>query len=148
MTLADINALDTAAFVARFGALFASASLAVIARAFVLSLLAWFGDAFLFWVCAQGLGLQLDAASAIGIAVAADLATVIPSAGGYVGTYELGVVSAGVAMGFSSTQMLPLAIVAHAVAVIPLAVLGLGVILARSLTAGRLRRSTEQAIGA
>ena len=133
---------------ARFGALFASASAPVIARAFVLSLLAWFGDAFLFWVCAQGLEHQLDLVSAIAIAVAADLATVIPSAGGYVGTYELGVMSAGVALGLSSTQMLPLAVVAHAVAVIPLALLGLGVILARGVTAGRLRRSTEQTVGA
>lgn len=99
--------------------------------AYALSVLAWLGDTIVVWSAGRGLDIALDPVQAMGIGIAAALSTALPSAGGYVGTYELAVVAVGVGLGIPAADALSLAIVSHVVAVVPPAATG-AVVLARS----------------
>lgn len=112
------------------GALVAVSWRALLA-AYALSVLAWLGDTVVVWSAGRGLDIALDPVQAMGIGIAAALSTALPSAGGYVGTYELAVVAVGVGLGIPAADALSLAIVSHVVAVVPPAVTGV-VVLARS----------------
>jgi hypothetical protein len=97
--------------------------------ALILSSLAWAGDIAVVWLCAQAIGTNISPAAALTIAVGAALATALPAAGGYLGTYELGAVAFGAMAGVPSSTSLAVALVAHAFAVLPLALVGVVVIL-------------------
>jgi len=112
----------------RFLAAIAAASLPALATGFVLSVIAWLGDGLLIWACATSLGIPLSLPQAMAIGVGAALATILPSAGGYVGTYELGVLAAGSVFGIPAPELLSLALVAHLMAVVPLALMGAAVV--------------------
>jgi uncharacterized membrane protein YbhN (UPF0104 family) len=96
--------------------------------AYGLSLVAWIGDAVLFWACASSLSIQVTFPMAMAIGIGAALATIVPSAGGYIGTYELGVIAAGAMSSISGAALLSLALLAHVMTVVPLALLGVVVI--------------------
>jgi uncharacterized membrane protein YbhN (UPF0104 family) len=103
----------------------AGVRLPVATAAYGLSVVAWFGDAILFWSCARAVGLDLAPADAMVIAIGAALGTALPAASGYVGTYELGVVALASLVGIGSESALAVALLAHFLAIVPMAMVGL-----------------------
>ena len=111
-----------------------------------ISIGAWLLDAATFWLAGQAVGAGISYAGAALIAGVTVLGTAIPSAPGYVGTFELAAITVAGLLGVPATEALALAIVAHVVTLVPmalggavsLAVLGLGMgEVARSAEAGR-----------
>jgi uncharacterized protein (TIRG00374 family) len=90
----------------------------------LLSVGAWFCDAAMIFFVARALQIQLDPAEAILISAVTVLSTAIPSAPGYVGTYELAAVTIATALGVPSGPALAMAVLAHALAIVPSAVGG------------------------
>lgn len=78
-------------------------------------------EGVIFWACALALGIPLDLPAAYLIAAVTILATAVPSAPGYVGTFHAAAVATGVALGVPTDAALALAIVAHLVTTLPLA---------------------------
>ena len=96
----------------------------VVIFAAVLSLGAWLCDAAMIWFVGQALGIHLAPAEAVLISAITVLSTAIPSAPGYVGTYELAAVSVATALGVASGPALALAVLAHSLAIVPSALAG------------------------
>lgn len=90
----------------------------------LLSVVAWGLDASLIWLAAWSLGVTLEPAQAVLIAGVAVLATVIPAAPGYIGTYELAATAAGVAVGIAPETALAIAVLAHALTLLAITVGG------------------------
>lgn len=97
---------------------------AAISGALALSLLAWLLDASLYWLVARSLGVDLSPIGAILIAAVTVLSTALPSAPGYLGTFELAAVAAAGVVGIEPTTALAFAIVTHGVAILPTALGG------------------------
>ena len=95
-----------------------------IAAALAVSVVVWLLDASLYWLVARSLGVELAPAGAVLVSAVAVLSTAIPSAPGYLGTFELAAVAAAAALGIDRETGLALAVVAHAVAVVPLSLAG------------------------
>lgn len=89
-----------------------------------LSLAAWFCNAVMFWLVGQAVGASLSPAAAILIMAVTVLATAIPSAPGYVGTFELAAVTVATSLGVPAELALALAVLAHLLGVLPTAVGG------------------------
>jgi uncharacterized protein (TIRG00374 family) len=95
----------------------------------LLSVIAWGFEASMYWAIARGFGPPLS--SAMGAAAAllttgvANLATLVPAAPGYVGTFEAGVLLAAYgALGMPRGLALSYAIVVHAALWFPVTLLG------------------------
>ena len=86
-------------------------------------------------------GADLSLGAALAIAVGAALASALPAAGGYLGTYELGAVAFGGMAGVPSSTALAVALVSHAFAVLPLALAGVIVVLRGGLRGLRPNRA-------
>jgi uncharacterized membrane protein YbhN (UPF0104 family) len=97
--------------------------------ALLISALAWVGDIAVVWAGARAIGTDLSLAAAVAIAVGAVLATAVPAASGYVGTYELGAVAIGSLAGTPPDTILAIALLSHVFAVVPTGLLGLVVAL-------------------
>lgn len=95
------------------------------AGALLLSAMAWLGDVTTFWACARALGVDLGLPAVATIAVGAALGTALPAASGYLGTYELGAVAIGSIAGTNPDSILAIAVLAHVVAVVPIALVGM-----------------------
>jgi glycosyltransferase 2 family protein len=95
-----------------------------VALAAGLSLAAWPLDALLIWLVAASIHIELSLPAAALISAAAVLSTAVPSAPGYVGTYELAAAFAAQAMGVPESPAFALAILAHAFTVLPAAIAG------------------------
>jgi len=93
--------------------------------AVALTSVAWLLEALTVWLAAASLSIPLDPAGAMAIAAVAVLSTVIPAAPGYVGTYELAASAAGTALGLPPETALALAVLVHAVILVPLTIAGL-----------------------
>ena len=93
--------------------------------AVALTSVAWLLEALIVWLAAASLSIPLDPAGAMAIAAVAVLSTVIPAAPGYVGTYELAASTAGTAIGLPPETALALAVLVHAVTLVPLTIAGL-----------------------
>jgi len=109
----------------QFLASLAGIRLSVATLVFGLSAVAWIGDAVLFWSCARAVGVDLAPTNAMVIAIGAALGTALPAASGYVGTYELGVVTLASLVGIGSETALAVALLAHVLAIVPMTLLGL-----------------------
>ena len=107
-----------------------------------LSLLAWLLDASIFWLVGRALGIDVGYPAAVVIGAVAVLATAVPSAPGYVGTFELAATSAAVAMGVPQAEAVALALVAHAITAVPIALAGAAAVV---LTGSGLRRLAREA---
>lgn len=90
----------------------------------VLSLGAWLSDAAVFWLVGQALGLELSALGALLVTAITVLATAIPSAPGYLGTFELAAVSVAGAVGIPGPAAFAFAVLAHVMAIVPSAIGG------------------------
>ena len=95
-----------------------------IAIAAAISSVAWLLDATTFWLVAQSLGIDLGFGVAVLVAAVTVLGTAIPSAPGYVGTFELAAASVAVALGVPDAAALGLALVAHGATLLPPAIAG------------------------
>lgn len=109
----------------RFLRAFAAARPPVIVRAWLLSLLAWSCDVLVVWLCAQALGIAVSPGTAALIAAGAAVGAALPAAAGYLGTYELGAMTMAAFAGVPADEALQIALLAHAIAVLPLALVGL-----------------------
>jgi hypothetical protein len=85
---------------------------------------AWLLDASVFWLVGQSLGLGISPAGAMLVSVLAVLSTAIPTAPGYVGTFELAAVAALGVSGIVGEAALAFAVLAHLMAVLPLSLAG------------------------
>lgn len=95
-----------------------------IAAAAGLSLLAWILDAAIYLLAARAIGIDLPVHAAVVISAVAALSTAVPSAPGFVGTFELAISTIAQAFGVEAATALALAIVVHAVALIPTSLAG------------------------
>ena len=89
-----------------------------------LCVVGWLLDGTIYWAAAQALGIDLGPAGAMLVSAITALGTAIPSAPGYVGTFELAASTVAVALGVPAEPALALAILVHALTVLALAVGG------------------------
>ena len=102
-----------------------------------LSCLCWGLDALVFWLVAQAIGVQLSVPAAVLIAGMTVLVTAIPAAPGYVGTYELAATTTAAALGVPGPEALAVAVLAHILTTVPLALAG---VLALAISGARWPR--------
>lgn len=104
----------------------------------LISAVCWMLDATTFWLVARSIGAPVDPASALLIAAVTVLGTALPSAPGYVGTFELAAATTARALGVAAAPALALAVLAHAATVLPTAGGGAVSLLAMNARLGRL----------
>ncbi len=109
-----------------------------VAAAALLSVIGWFLDALIVGLVAASLGLSIGPGEAVLISAVGALATAIPSAPGYLGTYEVAVTAAAVAMGLSGAEGLALAIATHAIVLGPVLLAGVVALARTGATLGGL----------
>jgi glycosyltransferase 2 family protein len=102
-----------------------------------LSCVCWGLDALVFWLVAQAIDVPLSVPAAVLIAAMTVLVTAIPAAPGYVGTYELAATSTAAALGVPGAEALAVAVLAHVLTTVPLA---LGGVLALGISGARWPR--------
>ena len=108
-----------------------------------LSLGAWVLDATSFWLAGRAVGVELGYGEAALIAGVTVLGTAIPSAPGYVGTFELAAVAAAGAIGVPIDEAFALAVVAHAATLIPIALAGAACVALLGARFGEIARIAE-----
>jgi uncharacterized protein (TIRG00374 family) len=117
-----------------------------IATAASLSFLAWPFDALLVWLVSSSINVDISPGAAALISAAAVLSTAVPSAPGYLGTYELAAASAAQAMGVASSPAFAVAVLAHAFTILPAAIAGgVSLVLLRDSPAGALPSAESNA---
>jgi uncharacterized protein (TIRG00374 family) len=109
-----------------------------IAVAAVVSAVCWLLDMTTFWLVARSLGIELSPAAALLVAAVTVLGTALPSAPGYVGTFDLAAATTAQALGVGSASAFALAVVAHVMTVVPIAVAGAVSLVAMDARLGRL----------
>ena len=114
-----------------------SRSGAIVVAALV-SAACWVLDATTFWLVAESIGVQVSPAAALLIGAVTVLGTALPSAPGYVGTFELAAATTAQALGVVAAPALALAVLAHAVTVLPTAGAGAVSLVAMNARLGRL----------
>jgi uncharacterized protein (TIRG00374 family) len=113
--------------------------------AVVVSAACWVLDATTFWLVARSIGTPVSPAAALLIGAVTVLGTALPSAPGYVGTFELAAATTAQALGVAAAPALALAVLAHAMTVIPTASGGAVSLVAMN---SRLDRLATDAAGA
>ncbi len=113
-------------FLGGLGVLRRKGDLALVA---VTSIAAWGFEASMYWALAQGFGGEVAAVITVPAALlttgVANLATLVPAAPGYVGTFEAGVtLVVNGALGASRSLALSYAILVHAVLWVPITLIG------------------------
>jgi glycosyltransferase 2 family protein len=116
-----------------------------VALAVVLSAVSWLIEGTVYWLAARSLGLEVSLAVAFLVAAVTVLATAVPSAPAYVGTFELAVTAVATAFGVPAPDALAWALLAHAVTVAPLAIGGIIALLVSGLRASDVIHDAEQA---
>jgi hypothetical protein len=111
----------------------------------VVSAVCWMLDATTFWLVAQSIEAPVSPAAAYLIGAVTVLGTALPSAPGYVGTFELAAATTAQALGVAVSPALALAVLAHAITVLPIAVAGVISLVAMD---ARLDRLAADAAGA
>jgi glycosyltransferase 2 family protein len=111
----------------------------VIVTAGALSVLAWLLDAGLYLAAAASLGMSLPLGTAVIIAAAGALATALPAAPGYVGTYDLAAAAVGAGLGLDPATAVALAAVVHAVVLVPIALAGAVALVGETLSGRSVR---------
>jgi uncharacterized protein (TIRG00374 family) len=121
-----------------------SRSSAIVVAALV-SGICWALDATTFWLVARSIGVDVSPAAAVLIAAVTVLGTALPSAPGYVGTFELAASATAQTLGVGSAAALALAILAHAMTVLPSAAAGAVSLVAMDVRLGRLAADAAEA---
>ena len=118
----------------RRGALLAAAGISVVA---------WLLDAGSFWLAAGAVGVDLPYLAAAVISAISVLGTAVPSAPGYVGTFELAASGTAGALGVPGAQALALAVVVHVMTLVPLALAGAVSLAAMGASLGEVAHAAE-----
>jgi uncharacterized protein (TIRG00374 family) len=108
-----------------------------------LSIGAWILDAGSFWLAAQAVGIDLPYAAAMVVSGVSVLGTAVPSAPGYVGTFELAAAGTAGAFGVPGADALAMAIVVHVMTLVPLALAGAVSLVAMGTTLGEVAHAAE-----
>lgn len=95
-----------------------------IATTLALSGCTWVSNAAMFWMVGQSIGVPLSPVGALLVMSVSVLATAIPSAPAYVGTFELATVTIAGSLGVAGGPALALAVLAHALSLLPAAIGG------------------------
>ena len=130
----------TARFVATLGG--QSRRRALLAAA-AISVAAWILDAGSFWLAALAVGVDLPYLAAAVVTGVAVLGTAVPSAPGYVGTFELAAAGTAGALGVPGAQALALAVVVHVMTLVPLALGGAISLAAMGADLGEVAHAAE-----
>jgi len=93
-------------------------------QASALSIPIWLTDTAICLFVAAALGIGIPPGGALLVIAIGALGTSVPSAPAYVGTFELAASAAGRAVGLDPASALSLAVVVHAVSLVPVAVAG------------------------
>jgi uncharacterized protein (TIRG00374 family) len=126
-----------------------SRSSAIVVAA-VVSATCWALDATTFWLVAQSIGSPVSPAAALLIGAVTVLGTALPSAPGYVGTFDLAAATTAQALGVAAAPALALAVLSHAMTVLPTAGAGAVSMIAMDVRLGRLATDAagaERALG-
>jgi len=121
-----------------------SRSSAILVAALV-SGICWLLDASIYWLVARSIGLDLSPATALLIGAVTVLGTAIPSAPGYVGTYDLALVTTAEAFGVAAAPAVAFAVLAHAITVLPPAIAGGLAMVGMQVGLGRLATDADSA---
>ena len=113
--------------------------------AVIISWACWMLDALTFSLVAASLGVSINPMAALLIAAVAVLGTALPSAPGYVGTFELAAATTAQTLGVAAAPALALAVLAHLLMVVPVAVAGALSLVAMDVNLGRLARDATRA---
>ncbi len=113
--------------------------------AVAVSAICWMLDASIFWLVARSMGVEMSFAAALLVAAVTILGTALPSAPGYVGTFELAASATAQTLGVGSAAALALAILAHAMTVLPSAAAGAVSLVAMDVRLGRLAADAAEA---
>jgi uncharacterized protein (TIRG00374 family) len=105
----------------------------------------WMLDAVTFSLVARSLGISINPMAALLIAAVTVLGTALPSAPGYVGTFELAAATTAGTLGVAAAPALALAVLAHVLMVLPVAVGGAVSLVAMDVRLGRLARDATGA---
>lgn len=113
-----------------------------------LSIGAWVLDATSFWLAGISVGADLPYAGAIIVSAVSVMGTAVPSAPGFVGTFHLAAAATAGALGVPGAEALALAVVVHAVTLIPLAFGGAVSLVAMGASFGEVAHAAEVQRGA
>lgn len=80
---------------------------------FLLSMIAWVGEAGLFWALLEGLSINASFSAGLMIMAMATLSTLVPSSPGYIGPFHLATASAITLLGGTPSQAASFALLAH-----------------------------------
>ena len=108
-----------------------------------ISVVCWLLDAGSFWLAAQAVGVDLPYVAAVVVGAISVLGTAVPSAPGYVGTFELAAAGTAVAVGVAVAEALALAVVVHVATLVPLALGGAISLAAMGANFGEVARAAE-----
>lgn len=116
--------------------------------AVAISVAAWTLDATLFWLVAWSLDLGLSFGQAFLVGAVTVLGTAVPSAPGYVGTFEAAAVAAAVAFGVPASDALAFGALAHLMSTVPIALIGAVLVVRLGLGGAGLRAAAAQGAAA
>lgn len=116
-----------------------------VAVASLLSFANWLLEGMIYWLVALSLGIQLGVEGALLVAAVTVLATAIPAAPGYLGTFELAAVAVTTALGVPPPAAFAFAVLVHAVTVLPLAIGGLGAVARLGVSLAGIRSAALRA---
>lgn len=109
----------------------------------IISGVAWLFDATSFWLAGQAVGADISYAGAMLISGVAVLGTAIPSAPGYVGTFELAAAGMAGVLGVPGAEALAMAVVVHVMTLVPMALGGTASVLVMGASLGEIARTAE-----
>ena len=90
-----------------------------------LSVVSWGLDGAVYWSVARAVGLEIAPVGALIVSAVVALSTAIPSAPGYIGTFELAAVAALGVLGVAAAPALAVALLSHVAAIVPIAAGGI-----------------------
>jgi uncharacterized protein (TIRG00374 family) len=123
-----------AAILIRFGEGAGTQPRKALALALTISVVCWLLDGTTFWLAGRALGVDVGWPAALLMAAVTVLGTAIPAAPGYIGTFELAAVAAGTALGVPSESALAMAVLAHFITLVPIAIAGAVALASMSLS--------------
>jgi uncharacterized protein (TIRG00374 family) len=132
------------AVLGRFGQGAGEQPRSVIALAFAISVTCWLLEGTTFWLVGRAIGADLGWMTCVLMAAITVLGTAIPSAPGFVGTYELAAVAAGTAVGVPADVAFAVALLAHAATVLPLMIGGIASLIRMSVSLGTVVDEAEE----
>ena len=109
------------------------------------TLVVWLLEAVIFWLVGDSLHLEITAVEALFLVVLTSFVAIIPSAPGYIGTFEAAVVFGLDAIGIEGGQAVAFALLIRFLLYVPITIVGLGLMLFRY---GGLRRLRFRSLSA